>query len=392
MDERFKKDVVVIGAGAAGMMCAIEAGKRGRAVAILDRSEKPGKKILISGGGRCNFTNLYSEPKNFLSQNKHFCKSALARFTPGDFVKLVQKHHIPFREKKEGQLFCNRSAKDIVAMLEKECSEAGVEIISNCGITKIEKSGEFLIRTNEGLFRAPSLAVASGGLSIPKMGASGMAFQLAEQWGIRVTSTRPGLVPLLGDMEFQSAFSGISGVSLSAKVSCQGISFRENILFTHRGLSGPAILQISSYWEEGKALVIDLWPDGDFYERLRENTHSKLRLDNFLSQFLPKRFSERFCEKYLTVKPVCQYSEKELRSISGLIHQWVVVPAGTEGYEKAEVTCGGIDTEELSSKTMESKKVPGLYFIGECVDVTGHLGGHNFQWAWASGFAAGQYV
>ncbi len=387
-----KKDVIVIGAGAAGMMCAIEAGRRGRRVLVIDRAEKPGKKILISGGGRCNFTNLHSGPGNFLSENPHFCKSALARFTPEDFIRLVRKHGIPYHEKQDGQLFCDRSARDILALLQKERAEAGAEIFLNCETSKIERSEEFHIGTNKGLFAAESLVIATGGLSIPKMGAGDMAFRTAEKFGIGVVPPRPGLVPLTCDKTFLSVFGDISGVSVDVRIRYDGISFRENMLFTHRGLSGPAVLQISSYWREGHPLEIDLMPDKPLFPVLKEHAQSRVRLDNFLMQFLPKRFCEKFCATYFQIKPVCQYTEKEMKTISETIHRWVVMPEGTEGYDKAEVTCGGIDTQELSSKTMECRKIKGLYFIGECTDVTGHLGGHNFQWAWSSGFTAGQYV
>jgi predicted Rossmann fold flavoprotein len=358
----------------------------------LESTEKIGNKILISGGGRCNFTNLHSGPKNFLSANKHFCKSALARFVPDDFIRLIKKHNIPFHEKKLGQLFCDRSARDIVNLLQKECDEAGAEIVLNCKVSHIEKDNEFQIHTSRGLYRADSVVMATGGLSIPKMGATDMAFRIAKMFGIKVMQTRPGLVPLVCDQKFLSVFGKISGVSADAEVSCNGISFRENILFTHRGLSGPAILQISSYWKEGDTVTINLLPDSDLYSLLKSRSQSRVKLDNFLAQFLSKRFIESFCEEYLTVKPICQYVDKELKQIAESIHRWALIPTGTEGYNKAEVTCGGVDTDELSSKTMECNKVQGLYFIGEGVDVTGHLGGHNFQWAWASGFVAGQYV
>lgn len=387
-----KTDVIIIGAGAAGLMCAIETGKRGHKVTVLEHAEKIGSKILISGGGRCNFTNLYSEPKNFISENKHFCKSALARFTPNDFIQLVKKHRIAYHEKKAGQLFCDRSAREIVALLQKECDEVGVEIILNCSVSRIEKDQAFAVTSNRGLFLSDSVVIATGGLSIPKMGATDIAYRVAKKFGLAVVPTRPGLVPLTCDTHFLSALGSISGVSVDAEVRCNGTVFRENILFTHRGLSGPAILQISSYWREGNAIEINLFPDKDVYAILKSNAQSRIHLDNFLSQFLPKRFVEKFCKQKFLIKPIYQYNDKELRKTAELIHHWEVIPAGTEGYDKAEVTCGGIDTGDLSSKTMESKKVPGLYFIGESVDVTGHLGGHNFQWAWASGYVAGQYA
>ncbi|MBL7959892.1 NAD(P)/FAD-dependent oxidoreductase [bacterium] len=387
-----KKDVIIIGAGAAGLMCAIEAGKRGRRVALLEHAEKIGNKILISGGGRCNFTNLYSNPKNFLSQNEHFCKSALARFTPADFIRLIEKHGISYHEKKLGQLFFDRSAREIVDLLKKECTAAGVEIVINCGASRIQKEKEFLIHTERGLFSCDSLVVATGGLSIPKMGATDIAYRIAKQFKLAVTPIKPGLVPLVCDQKFLSLFGTLSGVSIDAEVVCKGVSFRENILFTHRGLSGPAILQISSYWEAGDSVEINLLPNGDLYNILKTHAQSRMKLDNFLAQFFSKRFIEKFCEVFFEVKPIYQYVDKDMKKIAETVHHWKVLPAGTEGYDKAEVTVGGIDTDEISSKTMESKKIPGLYYIGEAVDVTGHLGGHNFQWAWASGFAAGQYV
>ena len=386
------KDVIIIGAGAAGLMCAIEAGKRGRSVVMMDHAKKIGKKILISGGGRCNFTNLYSDPKNFLSENEHFCRSALARFTPNDFIFLVKKYGIPYHEKKLGQLFCDKSARDIVDMLQKECNEAGATTELNCSATRIQKEKEFLVHTTRGLYVGDRLVIATGGLSIPKMGATDIAYRVAKQFGLKVTRTKPGLVPLTFDREFMSVFGSLSGVSVDAEVSCNGAVFRENILFTHRGMSGPAILQVSSYWNEGDCIVINVLPKIDLYGLLKEHAQSRMKLDNFLSQFLSKRFIELFCGLFFQVKPMNQYDDKDRKKIAQTMHYWKIMPSGTEGYEKAEVTCGGIDTNELSSKTMESKKAPGLYFIGEAVDVTGHLGGHNFQWAWASGFAAGQYV
>lgn len=387
-----KKDVIIIGAGAAGLMCAIEAGKRGRKVILVEHADKIGNKILISGGGRCNFTNLHSCPKNFLSENEHFCKSALARYTPADFIKLVNKYAIAYHEKKLGQLFCDKSAREIVGLLNKECGNAGVDIKLNCSVSRIQKEKQFLVHTGPGIFTSDSLVIASGGLSISKMGATDIGYRVARQFGLNVTETRPGLVPLTCDRKFLTAFGTLSGISVDAEVRCNGAMFRENILFTHRGVSGPAILQISSYWKDGDNIEINLLPDADLYKILRAQAQSRMKLDNFLSQFLPKRFIEKFCEQYFPIKPIYQYFEKDLQTIANAICHWVVRPIGTEGYDKAEVTCGGIDTKELSSKTMESKKVPGLYCIGEAVDVTGHLGGHNFQWAWASGFAAGQYV
>jgi len=389
-------NTIVIGAGAAGLMCAIEAGKRGRKVLVLEHAEKIGKKILISGGGRCNFTNLDVKPENYISNNPHFCKSALARYTPQDFISLVEKHGIKYHEKKLGQLFCDSSAKEIVQMLQKECEDAGVGIKVNCTVDKIERinvsqSSEtaFRVTSNLGVFTSESLVVATGGISIPQMGATDFGYKVAKQHKIKLIKAYPGLVPfVLKD----NPFAQISGVSLEVKVSCNNISFIENILFTHRGLSGPVILQISSYWNKNDDLKIDLLPEKNILSILIENRTNKVELVNFLSQFFPKRFSEIWCETFFYSKPVNQLNEKEIQIISKRLHNLIITPFGTEGFGKAEVTKGGVDTNELSSKTMESKKVPGLYFIGEVVDVTGWLGGYNFQWAWASGFAAGQYA
>jgi predicted Rossmann fold flavoprotein len=344
-------DVVVIGAGAAGLMCAIEAGKRGRSVAVLERNESVGKKIRISGGGRCNFTNIYTTPENFLSRNPNFHKSALSRFTPEDFIRLVRRHHVAYHEKKLGQLFCDGSSQQIIDILLKECTDAGVQIEVRCSVANIRKDKAFTLFSNIGEFKSESLVVATGGLSIPKIGATDFGYRIARQFGLRVVDVRPGLVPLtLGGDEGKS-LRELSGVSLEAQVSSGSASFLENILFTHRGLSGPAILQISSYWKTGEPIVI-----------------------------APKQQPRRFVQKWSELYP------------NTAVGDWSLRPAGTEGYAKAEVTAGGVDTDELSSKTMEARAVSGLYFIGEVVDVTGHLGGFNFQWAWASGFAAGQYV
>ncbi|MFI5211482.1 MAG: NAD(P)/FAD-dependent oxidoreductase [Ignavibacteria bacterium] len=382
-------DVIIIGAGAAGLMCAIEAGKRGRKVLVIESSEKIGKKILISGGGRCNFTNTNTRPENFISSNPHFCKSALARYTPNDFISLVEKHGIKYHEKKLGQLFCDGPAKQIVNMLIDECDDAGVEIIVNCKVESIAKEKNFQLATNNGEFESESLVIAAGGISIPQMGSTDFGYKTAKQFGIKVTKTVPGLVPFTLK---EKAFSDLSGISVDSIVSCIGISFRENILFTHKGLSGPAILQISNYWSEGDEISINLLPDKNFGELIAENFTSKMELVNFLSKLVSKRFAEKWCDIYFKSKPLNHLREKEILEISEKLHNWKIIPNGTEGFGKAEVTKGGVDTDELSSKTMESKKVKGLYFIGEVVDVTGWLGGYNFQWAWASGFAAGQYV
>ncbi len=382
-------NTIIIGAGAAGLMCAIEAGKRGRKVLVLEHADKIGKKILISGGGRCNFTNMDAKPENFISNNPHFCKSALARYAPQDFIALVEKHGIKYHEKKLGQLFCDGSAKEIVAMLQKECDDAGVEIKVNCSVTEITKNDRFSLNTNIGEFTSESLVIAAGGISIPQMGATDFGYKIAKQFGIKLTKTVPGLVPFTFS---EKSYSELSGLSIDSIVTCNDISFRENILFTHKGLSGPAILQISSYWNEGDEVAINLIPEIDIAALIEENKPNKTELVNVLSRSFPKRFAEKWCEMNFPSKPVNRLSEKEVIQIVSLLENWVVIPKGTEGFGKAEVTKGGVDTDELSSKTMESKKAPGLYFIGEVVDVTGWLGGYNFQWAWASGFAAGQYV
>ena len=382
-------DIIILGAGAAGLMCAIEASKRGRKVLVLERAEKIGKKILISGGGRCNFTNTETGPENFISENPHFCKSALARYTPQDFISLIEKDGIKYHEKKLGQLFCDGSAKEIVAMLQKECDDAVVEIKVDCSITEITKSELFSVKTICGEFISESLVIATGGISIPQMGATDFGYKVAKQFGLKVTKTVPGLVPFT--LSYQS-YSELSGLSIDSIVSCNEVSFRENILFTHKGLSGPAILQISSYWNKGNELIIDLLPEKDIPEILSDNSENKTELDNFLAQYWPKRFAEKWCELNFQSKPINKISGKEITLLSEMLHNWHIIPKSTEGFGKAEVTKGGLDIDELSSKTMECKKVKGLYFIGEVVDVTGWLGGYNFQWAWASGFAAGQYV
>ena len=370
-------------------MCAIEAGKRGRKVLVIEHSEKIGKKILISGGGRCNFTNLNVSPENFISDNPHFCKSALARYTPKDFISLVEKHNIKYHEKKLGQMFCDSSAKGIVNMLEDECNEAGTEILVNCMIEGITKEKKFTVKTNRGEFESESLVIASGGISIPQMGATDFGYKIAKQFDINLTKIVPGLVPFTLK---QKEFSELSGVSLDSIVACNGLNFRENILFTHKGLSGPAVLQASSYWNNGDSIYINILPGKDIKKLISENSAGKIELVNFLAQFLPKRFTEKWCDMYFKSKPLNRLSEKDIEYISDKTNNWKLVPSGTEGFGKAEVTKGGVDTGEFSSKTMESKKVKGLYFIGEVMDVTGWLGGYNFQWAWASGFAAGQYV
>ena len=385
-------DCVVLGAGAAGLMCAIEAGKRGRRVVILERSEAIGKKIRISGGGRCNFTNVNADAGAFLSENPHFCKSALARYTPADFIRLVERHRIPYHEKTLGQLFCDNSSTEIIAMLEQESHAAGVEIVLNCKIDSVRKSDRFIIETNAATYTAQSLVVATGGISIPKIGATDFGYRLAGKFDLALITPRPGLVPLLWSERDRTLFGELSGVSFHGIAHCGNIAFDEAVLFTHRGLSGPAILQISSYWRTGKEIAIDMLPGTDASELIISNRQKSVTLASLLSEHLPKRFAQRWCEEYASPKPLSQLPDTELRAFAERLHRWDILPAGTEGLGKAEVTVGGISTGELSSKTMEARNVPGLYCIGEVVDVTGHLGGFNFQWAWASGFVAGQFA
>jgi predicted Rossmann fold flavoprotein len=387
-------DVVIIGAGAAGLMCAIEAGKRGRRVLVLEKAEKIGQKILISGGGRCNFTNIGAGPHSYVSDNEHFCKSALARYSPQDFLGLVQKHGIEYYEKKLGQLFCRDSAREIVGMLQKECAAVDVIIKCNVEVKLITHSEGFELDTTVGLFSAPSIVVATGGLSIPKMGSTGFAYDVAKQFGLAVTETRAGLVPFVFNPEYLEKLKDLSGLSIDAEVICGDASFRENILITHRGLSGPAVLQISSYWREGREVVINLLPTQNLAELISEERerNGRLEIKTLIARYLPNRFVDRIFELWLSNKPVAQLTKEEIEKVIGFIHQWSISPAGTEGYRTAEVTVGGVATDEISSKTFEAKKQPGLYFIGEAVDVTGWLGGYNFQWAWASGWSAGQYV
>ena len=382
-------DAIVIGGGAAGLMCAIEAGKRGRRVAVLERAERCGKKILISGGGRCNFTNLHTEPDNFICSNEHFAKSALARYTPADFIALVEKHRIRYHEKKLGQFFCDRSAQDILTMLELECREAGVRIFRNCRVQQITRTTKFVVSTGEADFQAPVLVIATGGLSIPKMGATDFGYDVARQFGHKIRPTKPGLVPLLFNPKDRSTWCDLAGVAseIDAHDAARTQSFRESMLITHRGLSGPAILQISSYWNPGDTIHVDLAPTRQITSRVRPGTErTSAAVRSALNEVLPHRLAVRWFE---TNAPRA-WGNDSIAQFESALHNWTIVAAGTEGYEKAEVTVGGIDTDELSSKTMESRKVPGLFFIGEVVDVTGWLGGFNFQWAWASGAAAGR--
>lgn len=388
-------DVLVIGAGAAGLMCALTAGQRGRLVQVIDHANKPGKKILMSGGGRCNFTNTGTTPANFLSANPHFCKSALARYTPGDFIDMVERHGIAYHEKELGQLFCDISSKQIVRMLLDECAAANVQLRTECSVQDIERGADgFRVRTSQGLFHCASLVVATGGLSIPSMGASGFGYELARRFGHEVLPTRAGLVPLTLSGKHQERFAELSGVALPVEARCNGQSFRNSMLITHRGISGPAILQISSYWQPGDDLRLDLLPGHDALEWLRsmkrERGASELR--TVLAEVMPRRLALRLCEQWLKDKPVRQLDERELLAAAGLLSDFPLVASGSEGYRTAEVTLGGVDTRKVSSTTLESQLVPGLHFIGEVLDVTGWLGGYNFQWAWASGHAAGQVV
>jgi len=387
-----KRDVIIIGGGAAGLMCAIEAGKRGRSVVVLEHAERLGKKILISGGGRSNFTNINAGPDNYISKNPHFCKSALARYRPQDFIALVEKHGIAYHEKKLGQLFCDLSSRQIVEMLQAECAAARVEIVLNCRVGEVQKNASFQISTSLGQYECDSLVVATGGLSFPKIGATDFGYRLAKQFGIHLADARPGLVPLVFGAEDQAAFGDLSGISLDATASSNGASFRENILFTHRGLSGPAILQISNYRDETGPISLDLLPGHSAQDTLTAQRQTSKELKTVLSQFLPQRFAQQWCGRVAPSQPMNRYSTGELEKIARQLHHWEILPTGTEGYAKAEVTLGGVLASGLSSKTMESRQVPGLYFIGELVDVTGWLGGYNFQWAWASGYAAGQFV
>lgn len=395
-------DVLIIGAGAAGMMCAIEAGKRGRRVIVIDHAETPGEKIRISGGGRCNFTNLHCSPANFLSQNEHFCKSALARYTQQDFIALVAKHRIAWHEKTLGQLFCDESAKRIINMLLAEMLVANVQLMLNTSVQAADMISringgdappKFSVATSKGVIETKSLVVATGGLSIPKMGATGFGYDVARKFGIDIVETRAGLVPLLFDAALLAETKPLSGIAVDpADVSFEKITFREALLFTHRGLSGPSILQISSYWRDGEEIEINLMPGLDAFaemKKLRAEGH-KSHLHNALAWFLPQRLAELITARVGADQSLADLSDQKLRAVADLIHRWRIKPTGTEGYRTAEVTLGGIDTNALSSKTMEANKVPGLYFIGEVVDVTGHLGGHNFQWAWSSGWVAGQ--
>ncbi len=385
-------DVIVLGAGAAGMMCAIRAGQRGRSVLVLDHAAAPGEKIRISGGGRCNFTNIHAGPKNFLSANPHFAKSALARFTPADFLAMVERHGIGWHEKTLGQLFCDDSAKDIIRMLIDEMRAAGAQLRLRTEISGIEqRAGGYRVSTSEGAFEASSLVVATGGKSIPKMGATGFAYRIAEQFGLPVIETRPGLVPLTLDPQLLQRLAPLSGIAAPAEIRHGKTAFREALLFTHRGLSGPAILQISSYWREGEDISVAIEPDIDIFALLKKakQLNGRQSAQTALAEILPKRLAQHIVENEGISGNMADLSDKRLQQLAASIQSWPVKPSGSEGYRTAEVTLGGIDTACLDSRTMQAKTIPGLFFIGECVDVTGWLGGYNFQWAWASGHVAG---
>ena len=383
-------DVLVLGGGAAGLMCGIEAGNRGKRVAVIERSERLGKKILISGGGRCNFTNLSSKPENFFSTNPHFCKSALSRYTPSDFIALVSKYSIPFHEKTKGQLFCDGSAREIVAMLERECQLAKVEVFLNVDVKEVRREQKFVVSADKQQFEGGSLVIATGGMSIPKIGATSFGYEIARKFGLKIRPCYPALVPLTFHETMRAQLAELAGVSCEVRVSCNGQKFQEKMLFTHRGMSGPAILQISSYWKKGSPLEIDLAPDQNITQSLRSSASRRdgASLKAALRAILPHRLADRWLELH----PMKEWTNAALERWEAGLHGWDPGPNGTEGFEKAEVTAGGVDTSQLSSKTMECRAVPGLYFVGEVVDVTGQLGGFNFQWAWASGFVAGQVV
>jgi predicted Rossmann fold flavoprotein len=383
-------DVIVIGGGAAGLMCAFTAGRRGRRVALLEHNVRVGLKIAISGGGRCNFTNLFAAPDNFLSAHPRFCASALARYTPQDFIQLVEKHRIPFHEKKLGQLFCDFSSRQVIELLLTECAIAEVEVHCGCCVASIEKPEHFSLGTNQGPMECDSLVIATGGLSLPRLGASDFGYRIAKQFGIQLTETRPGLVPLIFSDEERALFGPLTGLSLPVVARANGATFAEAMLITHRGLSGPAILQVSSYWRSGDDVTLDLLPQHPGADWLLAQRETKTSVQDLLAREWPARFAATWSGRYAPPNPLQQTRTTELERFARQVHQWAVRPAGTEGYPKAEVTVGGVETSELSSKTMEARRVPGLYFIGEVVDVTGWLGGYNFQWAWASGHAAGE--
>ena len=387
-------DCIVIGGGAAGLMCAATAGYRGRKTIVLDHANKVGKKILMSGGGRCNFTNYYVEPDNYISTNPHFCKSALSRYTQYDFIELVSRYNLEYHEKTQGQLFCDNKAQDILNILLSECENAGAEIKTHCEILSIKKEDQFTIKTSQGTFTCESLVIATGGLSIPTMGATGFGFKIAQQFGLDVLDTQASLVPYTFSDKWLEVSKQLSGVSLEVAITTNNTSFKDFFLFTHRGISGPAVLQITNYWNLGDAITVDFAPGRDLAEEIKawRDEGKKTELKNLLSQIFPKNFVNTWLNLQGESKPVNQYNDKEIQTIADHFQNWTLVPSGTEGYRTAEVTRGGVCTNEVSSKTFEVKKVEGMYFIGEVLDVTGWLGGFNFQWAWASGWCAGQYV
>lgn len=388
-------DVVIIGAGAAGLMCALTAGRRGRRVVVLEHARKVGRKILMSGGGRCNFTNMYTEPDNFLSRNPHFCKSALSRFTQWDFIALVEQHGIAYHEKEAGQLFCDESSKQILKMLLDECAAVGVDILTQCEIRAMQAGEDgFQVNTSQGNWHAASVVVATGGLSIPKMGATGLGYQLAEQFGHTLEPTRAALVPFTLSGRALEDWQALAGLSADVRLCCDGHAFAGALLITHRGFSGPAVLQLSSYWREGRQIEIDWLPQLDAVDALlrAKRDEPRLTVSGWLTRMLPKRLAQRLVALMPIAEPLGQITDERLRRLGESLKAWPISPSGTEGYRTAEVTLGGVSTRQLSSRTMESKLQPGLFFVGEVVDVTGHLGGFNFQWAWASGHAAGQVV
>ena len=394
-------DIAIIGAGAAGMMAAAIAGQRGRSVWLADHRKSPGEKIRISGGGRCNFTNIYTSPENFLSSNPHFCKSALAQYTQFDFIDLVDRHGIAYHEKKLGQLFCDHSAKDIIAMLTQECQDAGVDMALGTNVERIEKSGQnpdggndggWRVTSDQGIVHAASLIIATGGLSIPKIGASSFGYDIARQFGHRIIPTRAGLVPLTFDDDLLDHCRDLAGVSVDASVTANNTGFSEGLLFTHRGLSGPSILQVSSYWQDGETIAVNLNQGGDLSVALKsaKQTNPKQDCANAMAKILPKRLAQKITDEMAITTTLAETPDRQIDALGARVENWQVTPSGTEGYRTAEVTLGGVDPNEISSKTMESRLHSGLYFIGEVVDVTGHLGGYNFQWAWSSGYVAGQ--
>jgi predicted Rossmann fold flavoprotein len=389
-----KFDVIIIGAGAAGIFCGIEAARRGRSVLILEHTDQPGKKILISGGGKCNFTNLHARAENYLSANPKFCISALSRYTPQDFIHRLESHSIQYTHKKRGQLFCKESAIVLLRMLLEEAHESGVQIINRCTVQTLQKENCFTLLTSQGDFKSDNVVIATGGLSIPEVGASDFGYRMAEQFGHTIMTPHPGLTPLVFNQTDKRNFQDIPGLSVDAEVSIGKTVFRESLLFTHIGLSGPAILQISSYWTPHQEIMINLYPDSnleEYFLRLKRHSPQKM-LSSVLGDIYPQRFAQRWCDIYIPSKPMQQYTDVQLRECAHHINHWKVIPVGTEGYRVAEVTCGGVNTKEINPGTMESKLTPGLYFVGEILDVTGWLGGYNFQWAWSSGWAAGQSV